>query len=154
MLELAFTAIIPGFGIIIGMPLDMVINITMGSGLVFLLAQNGMFHPKFGPAGMIASVMPGIGSLPIWLGLVGAGILQKTAEEKKGIIGTIAAVASAGATSTTNPIAAVKSARTITQAVQHPAQVTNSNTETKERAPLNLKSPRMADIKPYAPKAA
>jgi hypothetical protein len=154
-LELAFTAVIPGFGIMIGMPLAICINITMGSGLVFLLAQNGMFHPKFGPAGIIASLMPGIGSLPIWIGLVIAGILQKTAEEKTGIMGTLAKAASSTSSfSASNPVSAVKSARTITQAPQSQPHAANDNSETKQRVPLNLKSPRMNDIKPYAPKAA
>jgi hypothetical protein len=154
MLELLFTVIFPGIGIAIGMPLDMVINITMGSGLVFLLAQNGMFHPKLGPAGMIASVMPGIGSLPIWLALVIPAIFQKIAEEKKGVTGAIAKVATSATSVSGNPLTAVKGARTLTQAVQNRPQPADDNPEAKQRTPLNLKSPRMADIKPYVQKAA
>jgi hypothetical protein len=156
-LELAFTTIIPGVGIVIGMPLDVVINITMGSGLVLLLAQNGMFHPKFCPAGIVAGALPGIDSLPVWLALVIAGILQKMATEETGTTGMLARVASSASSfSLSSPLAVMRSAGAILQTIKAPPQAaTNDNTETKQpRVPLNLTSPRInADIR-HVQKAA
>jgi len=148
-IELAFTAIIPGAGLIIGMPLDVVINITMGAGLVLLLALNGMFHPKFGPAGIIASAIPGIDSLPIWLGLVVMAILQKTAEEKTGVIGSVAKVAVATKNvSLSNPEAALKPVHTI--------QTTTSSVASDIRPATNqpASSRPVRDLKSITLKAA
>ena len=156
-LELALTAIIPGIGIVIGIPLDWVINVTMGSGLVLLLAQNDMFHPKLGPASLVVSALPVINTLPIWLGLVIAGILHKTAAEKMGTTGMLAKVASSASSfSLSNPLAVMRSAGSIAQTIKTPPQAaTNDNTETKQqRVPLNLTSPRInTDIR-HVQKAA
>ncbi len=159
-LELGFATIIPGVGLMIGIPLAVCINITMGSGLVLLLVNNGMFHPRFGPMGIVAGAIPGLDSLPIWLALVIAGVIHKMAEEESGIMGSVAKIASsANKFSLANPSATLKSlntARQTAQGISSRSATSNLNTKPLSRSPIGLKSPSLhGDIKPSTqPRAA
>jgi hypothetical protein len=152
-LELAFAAI-SGIGIVIGLAVSFCINITMGSGLVLLLANNKMFHPKYGPFGIVVSAIPGLNSLPVWIALVGAGIVQKMGEEETGLTGMLARIAGAASSlSASNPVAALQSANTIKQAVQdtpqHSLPANNTAPTAQQRTSLELKSPNInRDVTP------
>jgi len=168
-LEVGF-AILPGIGFFLGIIESFCINITMGAGLLLLLINNKMFHPKFGPFGVVLSLVPGLNALPVWIGLVTAGIIQKVGEEKGGILGAAAKItSSAKDISISNPGAALKTAATVRHALQTPQRTTanDNGTGSKQRVPLDLKSPGInADIasrkplfaandnQPYVQKAA
>jgi hypothetical protein len=138
-LEAAFGSILPGVGLVIGIPLAVCINITMGAGLVLALWLNDMFHPTFGPFGVTAGAIPGIDSLPIWLGLVIAGIVYKMQIEKSAVTKAIPSIAkTAAGISLENPMSIVKGARDISHTLEHLPKATPT---------LNT------DIKPYAQNA-
>jgi hypothetical protein len=149
---------IPGLGIVLALAITFCINATMGAGLVFLLASNGMFHPKFGPASIILGITPPFNFLPFWVGLVIAGIAHDMSNEK-GALGEIAKLAD-NLQSTKNPLSRMKSIMSASKNMKRlvagrpVAQAANDNEEQslqeKSRSPLNLKSPRMNDDIQYA----
>ncbi len=153
----AFTAI-PGIGIVLALAVSTCINITMGSGLLLLLISNKMFHPKFGRFGVVLSVMPPFNFLPIWIGLVGAGIAQKMGEEKTALGAIARLTTSANSVATGNPVSTVKNVGAAAQNLktpQHSLPANDNQPQTQQRAPLGLKSPNInRDVKPYVPKAA
>jgi hypothetical protein len=128
----------------------------MGAGLIFLLISDGMFHPKFGPAGVIASFIPGLNALPFWIAVVGAGILQKMGEEDAGALGMMARITSSlNPMSLANPLAAGGVTGTVLKAAQSlPQRKDVSAQPTAPGQELNgAKSPRIAltDIKTSKP---
>ena len=68
-------------GVLLGFSFDVVISLTLGSGLIFLLALSGMFYPKYAWSGGIFEVMPGFDALPGWTLMVILSILRKKKEE-------------------------------------------------------------------------
>ncbi|HEV8666377.1 MAG TPA: hypothetical protein VN665_00830 [Candidatus Paceibacterota bacterium] len=78
---LASTFGIP-FGSMLGLMLDICISLTLGSGLIFLLAISGMFYPKYVWTGGIFEMMPGFDILPGWTVMVILCLLQKKKEEE------------------------------------------------------------------------
>ena len=69
------------FGVLLGFMFDICISLTLGSGLIFLLALSGMFYPKYAWSGGIFEVMPGFDALPGWTLMVILSILRKKKEE-------------------------------------------------------------------------
>ncbi len=96
----------PWIGIVLAFAITFCINVTMGAGLLFLLATQGMYHPKFGPFTLIGGLLPGLNFLPFWLGLVIAGIVHDKSKEG-GSLGALAKLAD-DLQSTKNPLAARK----------------------------------------------
>lgn len=149
---------IPGLGIVLALAITFCINATMGMGLLFLLVSQGMYHPKFGPVGTILGLVPPFNFLPVWVGLVGAGIVQDMSKEK-GTLGAVAGVATS-LQSGKNPLT---TARNLAGTVMNerrragrPPQAANDNEpqteqEEKSRSPLNLKSPSMSMNSDIAP---
>lgn len=159
----AFMAI-PYIGFPLAIAISLSINITMGAGLLFALVANDMFHPKWGPAGVVASFIPGINVLPFWIGLVIAGILHQTEKGKGGAAGSVAKILSTvNPASLTNPINALKTARTIGNTISEARSEKTIEGEAPQRrpvevAPFRIKKditprtlPRVAnDNQPYA----
>ncbi len=158
-------SILPGIGLIIGLALTFCINITMGSGLVLLLALNGMYHPKWGPAGLIGGLIPGLDFLPFWLGIVIAGIAQDMSKEK-GLIGAAAGMVVAGTSvASGNVTGAVKGVAKALPAVRQvtaaEAPADENRAEQQTRTPSTLQTKNFDGIraandntKLYVPKAA
>ena len=151
---------IPVLGIIFAFTITFCLNITMGAGLIALLASHGMFHSKWGPLAVVGGFIPGFNFLPFWLGLVAAGIAQDMSKQK-GLLGTLAKTATAAQPGGNIFVraSAVASAvqpneRRATGRPPAPAVAEENEPQEEEapaRAPLNLKSPGMhSDIIPHA----
>lgn len=143
---------LPGLGWLLSITIVFCINITFGSGLLFLLITNGMFHPRLGPVGVVFGVVPPFNFLPIWLGLVLAGIAHDMSKEK-GALGEIAKLADT-LQQTKNPLtrarAIMSASKDMSRLTQgRPPQPANDNEpqgneeKEKSRSPLDLKSPGM-----------
>lgn len=143
---------IPGLGIILAFAITFCINATMGMGLLIALISNGMFHPKFGPAGLVLGMTPPFNVLPIWIGLVIAGIVHDMSNEK-GALGEVAKLADS-LQSAKNPFSKAGAVLTASSnmrlsAGRPPVQPANDHApqeeqENKSRALPNLKSPSLA----------
>lgn len=73
------------FGTVIGPALGVIVNFalsaTLGTGLVFLLAMNGMFYPwRVFPA-YLGELLPAINNLPTWTALVLMCLFKKETKE-------------------------------------------------------------------------
>ncbi len=92
-------------GIAAGFAINVCLSATLGSGLIFLLATNGMWYPDLIFGGGIVELIPGLDDLPGWTVMAGLCILRKKAKEKPGSVlavaggaaGVIAAVAEGNA---------------------------------------------------------
>ena len=145
-------------GVLLGFIFDICLSLTLGAGLIFLLALMGMFYPKYVWSAGIFEVMPGFDVLPGWTVMVVLCLIKKRGEEGKAGVTTTAAkiISAVGGASLTNPVSAMTSANTFRQtANQIQSNTRPSNDNQKDRAPLNLKSPSMNDITPTkVPRAA
>ncbi len=153
-------SILPGVGLIIGLALTFCINITMGSGLILLLVMNGMYHPKWGPAGFVGGSIPGLDFLPFWLGVVIAGIMHDMAKEKSAL-GTVAKLSEdLGGIykGDLNPLSkAGGAAGAVMRAAQPQASmrdVPQNGEQPQERTPSTMQTKKFDGIKPYVPKTA
>ena len=145
-------------GIGIGLTVSWCINITMGSGLMLLLLINRMYHPKWGPAGLIGAFIPGLDSLPFWVGIVIAGIVYDMSQEG-GLVGAAAGMVQAATTGTSGSVTgALQGAKTIVtnaRTASMPQAPANDNQQTpQERTQPTLQTKNFDGIKPYVPKAA
>jgi hypothetical protein len=144
-------------GTALGFVFDILISLTLGSGLIMLLAFSGMFYPKYIWSSGIFEMMPGFDALPGWTVMVVLCLIKKHGEEGKAGITTTAAkiISATGAASLTNPMSAIRSANTFRHTTnQIKSDIRPANDNQESRPTLNLKSPRMTDIKPYVQKAA
>lgn len=144
-------------GVLLGFVFDICLSLTLGAGLIFLLALMGMFYPKYVWSAGIFEVMPGFDVLPGWTVMVALCLIKKRGEEGKvGITTTAAKIVSvAGGASLTNPVTAMRSVAAFKQPPnQIRSDIRPANDNKESRAPLNLKSPQLRDNKPYVQKAA
>lgn len=157
-------SIIPYVGIMIALVISYCINITMGAGLILLLAVNGMYHPKWGPAGVVGGLIPGINVLPFWIGMVIAGIIHDKAKEG-GIVGTIAGAVEGGTSALSgSPAGTLQAAKSIVPSIRQktvPEPANDNKAAAPERTPSTLQTknfdgikPATGNYKPYVPKAA
>lgn len=68
---------------VIGFVVAITISATFGSGLLLVLAHNGMFYPKFAFSGGATELMPGIDIIPAWTLTAILSVAQKVKDEKK-----------------------------------------------------------------------
>ena len=69
-------------GIAIGFAVNFTISVTVGTGLIMLLAFNGMFHPTRVIPAYLGETAPGFANLPVWTGLVLWSLHKKNKKEK------------------------------------------------------------------------
>jgi hypothetical protein len=143
---------LPGLGFILALVITFCINATMGAGLIFLLISQSMWHPKFGPVATILGVLPPFNVLPLWLGLVIAGIVHDMGKEK-GAVGEIAKLADT-LQSTKNPFTRAASVMSTSKNIERlttgrPPQAANDNEpenvgKETSRTRTELRSPNLA----------
>ncbi|MGC9602427.1 MAG: hypothetical protein ABSE76_01650 [Minisyncoccia bacterium] len=157
--------LIPGVGIALALVFSFCINVTMGSGLMLLLVTNGMYHPTWGPAGFIGSLIPGLDFLPFWLGIVIAGIVQDMSKEGGlagkaiGLVQTATAAASGNVTGT---VQGIKNTTLSTKPVTIAQAPANDSETPQEHTRPTLQTKNFDGItraandnfKPYVQKAA
>jgi len=136
---------IPVIGFVLGLAITFSINATMGAGLLVVLMSQGMWHPKFGPVGMVLGLVPPFNFLPIWIGLVAAGIAHDMANEK-GAVGEMAKLADT-MQSTKNPLTRAKAAISTSKNLERlttgrPPQADNDNYLDNERQEEPGETPR------------
>lgn len=69
-------------GIALGFAVNFTISVTVGTGLIMLLAFNGMFHPARIIPAYLSEAAPGFANLPVWTGLVVWSLYKKNKKEK------------------------------------------------------------------------
>lgn len=143
---------IPGIGMLLGMAIAFCINVTLGAGLLALLALNDMYHPRLSPFGIVGGLLPGLDFLPFWVGLVAAGIIYRMNAEGKPLAQMAKTALSLQAHyKEGGSFAAMKDAarivrlsRTTGSATEEDEGQENPRLEEEEgRTPLDLKSPTM-----------
>ncbi len=149
---LASTFGIP-LGTALGFVLEIIVSLTFGAGLIFLLIINGMYYSTRTPIGLIAELIPGLDILPGWTVMTILCVLKKRSEQgEKDILTTGVRLASAAAAvSFANPILAARSVQSIRNTRNTMRSDMRPSNGTQQREPLNLKSPRMADVIPRQP---
>jgi len=147
-------AVTEPLGIALGLAISCCINITMGAGLLALLAHEGMWGPSYWKylfPGFVVETIPGLNSLPFWVAVVVLCIIEKTKEEPDTVLGQVARVASAAAAVSTNPATvggAVKTLEAIKQIRQpQPAAQTPAEAPVPQRVGVDLKN---VNAKPQA----
>ena len=147
-------------GILMGIAASWSINITMGAGLLMLLAYNGMFGPaywRYITPGFIGETIPGINSLPFWVVIVILCIMKKTSEESEGVLDIVSRAASAAVLVESSPATSVGAVRTLAsiRSIKEQANTIPKEDTTPSRIPLTLSSVGInRDIQPHVPKTA
>src|SRR3989344_3006939 len=69
------------FAIPIGAAVDVALSLTIGGGIIMLLAFDGAFYPSTVIKGFLAEAAPFLSILPVWTGMVWRCIYRKKQEE-------------------------------------------------------------------------
>jgi hypothetical protein len=67
----------------LGFAINFCIDITFGTVLVMWMITQKMYYPRYGVAGYIAELIPGINDLPAWTLTTVLAVIRKSAEEGK-----------------------------------------------------------------------
>jgi hypothetical protein len=90
----ALAAIMVPLCAFLGFVIGVVISLTIGSGLIFLLAYNGMYYPKPMGIGFITEIMPGFDMLPGWTTMVVICVFKDAGLSAQGVLGFAGSVGS------------------------------------------------------------
>lgn len=80
-------------GMIIGAIISDTLTLTVGSGLLYFLAQNDLFYPWYAVPTYVGKLVPFINIIPGWTVMTAVSILRKSADEGSLLAGAALAVA-------------------------------------------------------------
>lgn len=133
-------------GIAMGFTTAVVTSFTFGSGLLLLLAYNGMFYIPYGIGGSVAELIPGLDVIPGWTIMTILCIVKKSREEG-GVLGSVAGAAlkvvapeAAVAMNAASAVASAPQRTAQAPQTQAPAPEPNEAPETSSRVSSNLKN--------------
>lgn len=137
------------FAIPLGMAANVALSVTIGGGLVLLMAFNGIFYPSIMVRYFIGEAVPFYNTLPLWSMMVWTSIKQKQQDEEapaRGGLGGLATGAIGMAVGAIPGGSIVKGAATAALAR------TSSAPESPSGSPANTRTPlvatRFTDITP------